>query len=104
MSGRGAAAESRYRAEIVTARAVGGRASYDAARAAWCEALGLEPDDGVYLGELRDGALTMPQIVEALRTCGHKRSQTIEAIARLLDLGLVEAAPRPSTPRPRAYR
>jgi hypothetical protein len=94
LSVQGVAAEARYRAEIVTARSAGGRASFDAARSAWSESLRLNPDDGVYLGELRGGAATLAQIVEGVQVCGQSRTQAVDAMARLLDLGLIEPVPR----------
>jgi hypothetical protein len=94
LSARGAAVEARYRADIVTARATGGRESFDAARSAWCESYRLEPDDGAYLGELRRGAVSLARIHAELAQCGQTRKRAVEAMTRLLDLGLVEPAPR----------
>lgn len=96
LSARGAAAEARYRADIVTARATGGRASFDAARSAWCESHCLQPDDGAYLGELRRGAVSLARIHSELAQCGQTRKRAVEAMTRLLDLGLIEVAPRPA--------
>jgi hypothetical protein len=91
LSEQGAAIEARYRAGIVTARSTGGRASFDAARSAWSVKFRLQPDDGVYLGELRDGAATLSQIVERLEVCGQTRKHAVETMTRLLDLGLVSS-------------
>jgi hypothetical protein len=101
LSEQGVAIEARYRAGIVTARSTGGRASFDAARAAWSERFRLRPDDGVYLGELRDGGATLSEIVERLEVCGQTRKHAVETMTRLLDLGLVESMRLHSGRKPR---
>lgn len=87
--------EASYRSRIVASRAEPGRRSYDAARSAWAVSAGLEPDDGVYLGELRPGAMDLGMIVEAVTVCGEKRIDGIVALGRLLDAGLILQAERP---------
>ena len=89
LTSAGRAAEASYRSQIVTSRVRAGRASFDEARAAWATPLGLQPDDGAYLGELRGGALNLGKITAALAVCGKKRIDTIAALERLLDAGLV---------------
>ncbi len=91
----GRSAEASYRAQIVSSRAHSGRASFDAARTAWAASLGLDPDDGAYLGELRGGPLKLGKIAEALAVCGKKRVDAVAALERLLDAGLV-LQPAPS--------
>ena len=91
LSSVGVHAEATYRSTIVEARAREGRAAYDAARMAWADALRAEPDDGLYLGEIRQAALNLQQIVEALEPCGKTRTDALAALERLEDLGLVNA-------------
>ena len=91
----GRIAEASYRSHIVTSRARPGRRSFDAARSAWATSLGLEPDDGVYLGELLPGAVNLSKIVAALTVCGKKRTDAMAALARLMDAGLILRAERP---------
>jgi hypothetical protein len=53
--------------------------------------MALEPDDGVYLGELRSGSASLAELVHALTDCGMKRSDAIDALGRLVDGGFVHA-------------
>jgi hypothetical protein len=92
LSERGNAAEASYRSTIVASRAQEGRASFDAARSAWAYSFGIEPDDGLYLGEVRGSRKTLDQIAEAIETCGKTRMHTLAALERLVDSGLVMAA------------
>ena len=85
----GQRAEAAYRSLITAARAVPGRASYDAAREEWAAERGLQPDDGAYLGELRSGPTSISAIAAALEVCGHSRRDAVTAIGRLVDAGLV---------------
>ncbi len=57
--------------------------------------MGLEPDDGVYLGELLPGAMNLSKIVAALMVCGQKRTDAMAALGRLLDAELILQAERP---------
>lgn len=98
LSETGRAAEAAYRATIVAARAQEGRASYDAARTAWATAHGIEPDDGLYLGELASGPKTLQQLAEALETCGKTRDDARPALGRIFDAGLIVADPAPAAP------
>ena len=87
----GRAAEASYRAVIVAARQRPGRTAFDAARVEWAEELGLEPDDGIYLGELLIAPRSVHQLTEALVICGKSRSDTMAAVGRLVDAGLIWA-------------
>ncbi len=91
LSEKGSAAEASYRSTIVASRTHEGRASYDAARLAWAVSFHLQPDDGLYLGEVREGAVRMEQIIEALQTCGKNRKDAVSALERLFDEGMIFA-------------
>ena len=93
LSARGQQAETSYREQIVTSRAEPGRASFDAARAAWAQAHGLAADDGLYLAEVARGPVTLSQLVSSLETCGKNRLDAIAALERLSDAGLVAPSP-----------
>lgn len=77
---------------IVASRSAEGRAAFDAARASWAAELRIQPDDGLYLSEIRGGAVTLGQLVEALDSCGKTRKDAIAAVERLVDAGLVDAS------------
>lgn len=89
LSAKGDEAETAYRSTIVASRAQEGRASYDAARAAWAASFRVEPDDGLYLGEIRSGPTSLERLVEALETCGKTRKEALAALERLFDAGLI---------------
>lgn len=89
LSERGADAAASYLSTIVASRSEGGRASYDAARAQWAAAYGAQPNDGLYLAEIRGGPIRLEQILEALESCGETRKDALEALERLLDAGLL---------------
>jgi hypothetical protein len=89
----GRVAEASYRSLIVAARAQPGRPAFDAARSVWALSLSLQPDDGVYLGELRAGTINLVQITEALLVCGKTKADALTALGRLVDAGLVTATP-----------
>lgn len=89
LSPEGRDAEEAYRAAIVASREASGRASFDAARAEWAEARSLQPDDGVYLGELVSGPLGFSAVVTALDTCGKSRQDATKAFNRLIKAGHV---------------
>ncbi|MBK7859447.1 MAG: hypothetical protein IPJ65_12650 [Archangiaceae bacterium] len=91
LSEKGLAAEASYRNDIVAARDVGGRASFEAARVAWAQSHGLAVDDGLYLAEVKAGPVTFAQIVSALETCGKNRLDAIAALERLADAGMIAA-------------
>lgn len=94
LSTRGTEAEASYRELIVASRAHEGRASFDAARAAWAGTYSLQVDDGLYLAEVRPGPVNLTQIVAALETCGKTRTDALTAIGRLVDAGLVSTGPQ----------
>jgi hypothetical protein len=98
LSETGTRAEQDYREVITAARADAGRVSFDAARTQWAGALRVEPDDGMYLGELRGGPRTMEELWRALETCGQTRSDLKSAIRRLAAVGLVQALAPPPAP------
>lgn len=94
LTDRGSEAEAAYRSTIVASRTQQGRASFDAARSAWAESFHLQPDDGLYLGEVRGGPVSLERIVEALDTCGKTRNDAFAAMERLFGAGLILAAPQ----------
>ena len=95
LSAKGTEAEAEYRELIVASRSTSGRASYDAARTAWASKWSVQPDDGVYLGQLARGPAKIEEIVPELEDCGKTRKDCIEAIDRLFDAGMI-AAPTPT--------
>jgi hypothetical protein len=100
LSARGTAAEKSYRETIIAARVANGRSAYDEARAAWSAPLTLQPNDGLFLGELQSGPRTIKQIVEAVEECGATRAEVHSAVYRLADAGMVEAIAPPSPDPP----
>lgn len=98
LSIEGEEAEAAYRAAIVASREQPGRSAFDAARAEWARTFSLEPDDGVYLGELRGGPTKLTDLIEALDVCGKTRKDALEALGRLVDGGLVEVQQREPDP------
>jgi hypothetical protein len=96
-------AEQDYREVITAARADAGRASFDAARKQWAGALRVEPDDGMYLGELRSGPRTLDELWRALETCGQSRTDLKAAIRRLTSVGLVDAPAAPPADSSRGW-
>ena len=91
LSESGRAAESSYRSEIVASRARQGREAYEAARAAWAAPRGLQPDDGLYLGELTGHPKNLHEVADAVEACGKSREDTRLALDRLLDAPLIVA-------------
>jgi hypothetical protein len=71
----------------------GGRAAFDAARSAWSAALGLQPDDSLYLVEFGASGLTIHDATAALRDCGPTQKDVKEATTRLLQVGILEPVP-----------
>jgi hypothetical protein len=105
LSDSGSRAEQDYREVITASRSDAGRASFDAARKLWAGALQVEPDDGMYLGELRAGPRTLDELWRALETCGKSRTDLKAAIRRLTAVGLVLAvAPPPASDGSRSWR
>lgn len=90
LSPKGREVELAYRETIVAARSdTTGRDSFDAARARWAQQNGLQPDDGLYLGEVASAPVSLPRLVEALETCGKSKPDAVAAIGRLVDAGFV---------------
>ena len=94
LSATGAECEAEYRSRIVASRDEVGRASYDAARTAWATAYSLQPDDGLYLGEVKSGPISLGEMVESLDSCGKTHRDALVALERLLDRGLITAVAR----------
>ncbi len=96
LSSKGAQAEQRYREMIAASRAQSGRASFDAARTAWAEPLRLEPNDGLYLGELEPGPRTLAELTQSLEATGTTRREVKAALERLIDAGMIEPRGEPA--------
>jgi len=92
MSERGLTAETSYREAVQTARAQG-RATLDTAQRAWAEPLGVDPVDGVVLGELRGGRKSIAELAHALEDCGTSAVEVKAAVDRLTEAGLVDPVP-----------
>ena len=99
LSPTGIAAELAYRTEIVASRAREGRASYDSARAAWATAHGIEPDDGLYLGELTGKPKNVQEVATAVESCGKSRHDALSAMERMFDARLIVADVPALTPK-----
>lgn len=89
LSPEGLAAETDYQERIVASRSEAGRKSFDAARASWATSHKVQPDDGLYLAEVKVKAMSLPELVQALEVCGKTRSDALAALGRLVDGGLV---------------
>jgi hypothetical protein len=100
LSAEGSAAEAAYREEIVASRSAPGRDSFDAARTAWAADRGIVPGDGLYLGELVRGPMTLDEITRAVDSCGASRGEVHEAVARLASAGMIEPVVPPAPPPP----
>jgi hypothetical protein len=92
MSPEGVVAEGTYRDAVQTAR-TRGRIALEIAQLAWAEPLGVQPGDGVVLGELRNGKKSIAELSRALEDCGTTQLEVKAAIDRLSDAHLVEPAP-----------
>jgi hypothetical protein len=90
LSTRGRSTEAAYRSQVDVTRGPARRTAFERARSDWAHSHGLEPDDGVYLAELRGGSLTLTQLGEELAVCGQKRDMISAALLRLVSRGLVE--------------
>jgi hypothetical protein len=95
LSNNGSQAEEAYQSTILASRAQEGRAAFEAAREGWAAGLGLQPDDGAYLCELRIGPATMEQLVRALEPAGKTRADAVAALTRLVDGGLLAELVQP---------
>jgi len=91
LSERGRAAEMSYRSSIVASRATGGRTSFEAARVAWADSYRVQPDDGLYLGEVSGAPRNLSELVAALETSGKTKKDALSALERLYDAGLISA-------------
>jgi len=94
LSTRGRSIEAAYRSRVDVTRGPTRRTEFESARSEWASSHGLEPDDGVYLAELRGGALTLKQLGEELAVCGQKRDMISAVLLRLVSRGLVERVAR----------
>ena len=99
LSHTGIAAEAAYLAAVVASRTQAGRASFDAARTSWAESFHIQPDDGIYLGEIRAGSNLLEEIVENLETCGKTRKDAMVAIERLIAQELISTMEAPPSSR-----
>lgn len=95
LSTSGATALSTYLVAIQGARSVG-RPALEAAQANWAHGLGVAPDDGVVLTELRTGQRSIAEISRSLEVCGTTSSEVKQAIDRLVTAGAVEPLPSSS--------
>jgi hypothetical protein len=86
---RGREAERAYREEIVASRAQVGRASFDDTRASWAKRFAIEPDDGLFLCELRESAKTRAELAAAVIQCDRSADDVKAALERMWDVGLV---------------
>jgi hypothetical protein len=101
VASRGREAGLNYRQVIVASRAEAGRKSFDVARTEWAARLGLEPTDGLYLGELLEAPRTIPEIAASLDGSGPQRSDVRAAVERLVQLRMMDPiAPPPASPPP----
>jgi hypothetical protein len=91
LSPTGVLAETTYRDAILAARAQG-RTALEVAQRTWAEPLGVQPGDGVVLGELRGGKKSIAELARALEDCGTTQSEVKVAIDRLSDAQLISLA------------
>lgn len=94
LSTRGRSMEAAYRSQVDVTRGPTRRTAFESARSEWASSHGLEPDDGVYLVELREGSLTLNELGEQLAVCGQKREMISTVLLRLVSHGLVERVTR----------
>jgi len=92
LSPEGVASELAYREAVQKARALG-RATLVTAQQAWAAPHGLEPGDGVVLGELRSGRKSIAEIARRLEDCGTSLTEVKIAVDRLSDAHLIEPSP-----------
>jgi hypothetical protein len=91
LSSSGLAAEAAYREAVQGARNQG-RSALELAQQAWAAPLGVQPGDGVVLGELRGGRKSISELARALDDCGTTAHEVKSAIDRLADAGLLDPA------------
>jgi hypothetical protein len=92
LSERGIGAELTYRDAVAAARS-SGRASLAAAEQEWAAPLGVQPNDGVVLAQLRNGKKSIADVAKALEDCGTTVAEVKAAVDRLTDAQLVDAVP-----------
>jgi hypothetical protein len=92
LSERGVEAEVAYRDAVAAARS-SGRSALEQAQRQWAAPLGVAPQDGVVLGELRAGRRSIAELARALEDCGTTAADVKAAIDRLTDALLVDAPP-----------
>ena len=92
LSHLGMEAEAGYRSAIATARA-SGRGALEAAERAWATPLGIQPNDGVVLGELRSGRRSIADLARELESCGVSAVDVKAVVDRLCEAQLVEPQP-----------
>ncbi len=95
LSPTGVAAESGYREAVHAARAQG-RGALESAQRTWAEPLGVQPSDGVVLGELRSGKKSLADITRALEDCGTTPLEVKGAVDRLSEVKLIAPVPVPA--------
>lgn len=89
ISPTGVVAETEYRDAVQRARAQG-RSALESAQQGWSVPRGLDPVDGVVLGELRTGGKSIADVARALDDCGTTPAEVKAAIDRLAASGLIE--------------
>ncbi len=92
LSPTGVLAEASYRAAVQLARAQG-RNALEVEERRWAEPLGVQPHDGVVLGELRGGRKSLSDLTRGLEDCGSSAADVKAAIDRLAEAQLVAAVP-----------
>jgi hypothetical protein len=97
LSAAGEVADQLHR-ETVNGSRASGRSSLDAALAAWAAPLGVQPTDGVLLGELRGQRRGFNDLASSLETSGIEAAEVKAAVERLVKAGLAEPAPVATPP------
>jgi hypothetical protein len=92
LSPLGAEAEESYRAAVLQSRS-SGRATLDAALAAWAKARGVNAADGVILTELSGKRLGVADLCERLESAGFLAEEVRAGIGRLVAAGVIEPVP-----------
>jgi hypothetical protein len=92
LSDRGIEAESAYRDAVAAARS-SGRSALEQAQQQWAAPLGVQPQDGVILAQIRAGRRSIAEVARSLEDCGTTAADVKAAIDRLTDALLVDASP-----------
>lgn len=90
LSERGIVAEASYR-DVVAAARSSGRSALELAQQQWAVPLGVAPQDGVLLAQLRGGKRSIAEVARLLEDCGTTAADVKSAIDRLTDALLVDA-------------